>query len=113
MVRGSGCSPNVEVGFAIEDEPVGATRADNQGAFEARLDVPDLPVGRHTVVATCGGQAIEILLDLVISSSTPAAGTATTAVILCFFVLIGLVVVQPLRGTAGYDEQREREDAMP
>jgi hypothetical protein len=89
---------------------VGTATADSDGAFEARLDVPDLPVGRHAVLARCGGVEIEIPVDLVISSSTPSAGAATTAVILCFFVLIGLVIVQPLRGNTGSQDRNRRAE---
>ena len=99
VVRGEGCAPRSAVDLEVDGTPAGTLLAEADGTFEGPIEVPDVPIGRHEVRATCGELVQTTPLDVVLSTSTGglAGGTAATAgAILCFFVL---VAGQLLRGT--------------
>ncbi|MFP5219553.1 MAG: choice-of-anchor L domain-containing protein [Actinomycetes bacterium] len=99
VITGEGCSPGAAVDLAVDGVPAGTLLADDDGTFEGALSVPDLPIGRHPVTATCGDVVQETSVDLVLSTSTgglSGGAAATGGLVLCFFVLLA---GQLLRGT--------------
>jgi hypothetical protein len=81
------------VAVRIAGSLVGTTSADDSGAFQAELSLPSLAVGRHEVVATCGDTILRSPIDIVVvTASNGAASSATIGVVLCFFVLFGMLV---------------------
>jgi hypothetical protein len=97
---GAGCAPGEPVVLTVDGRPAGRDTAGSDGTFRARVQVPpDLALGPRAVAASCGPLTLAGPLDLVVSSATPTTGFSTTAALLAFFVLLGLVVAHPLRGT--------------
>ena len=83
--------------MTIDDRPVGRATADGEGRFEATLSLEGLGIGRHLVVATCGGARLEVPLDLVVTASrggTALASAAAAGAVLCFFVLLALALTE-------------------
>lgn len=92
VAQGRGCEPGSEVVVRISDALVGTTRADDEGAFQVELSLPDLSVGRHEVVARCGTITSRSPLDIVVVTASNGGASGTVGVVLCFFVLLGLLV---------------------
>lgn len=102
-VTGSGCPGSVPVVVTIDDREVGRAIAGGRGEFDVRVDLRDIDVGRRRVVARCGATTLESTLDVVLNSTSPAAGSATVAVMVAFFVLAALIVL--LRGESDAPSQ--------
>ncbi|MGQ0616900.1 MAG: hypothetical protein ACT4PW_07895 [Acidimicrobiia bacterium] len=92
LASGKGCAAGVMVVVSADGTEVGRVRAGPDGHFEARLQLLDLPVGRHPVVARCGDRASETSIDLVLATATRPAGSGAVAALLCFFVLLALLL---------------------
>ncbi len=83
--------------FAIGDRSLGATTAAVDGRFQATLSLQSFGIGRHGVVATCGGIRLEAPLDLVVTASTGGTALTTAAAagaVLSFFVLLALLLTE-------------------
>ena len=93
-LTGEGCDPATAVSIEVDDRAVQSGRADTTGSFSLTLDVPDLDVGRHRVVARCG-PAVETVLDIVLV--TRVEGGTTSMAVLAFFILVGLAVIRRQR----------------
>jgi hypothetical protein len=85
-LAGQGCDPSAAVTIEVDDREVGSSVAGTDGAFSTAVDLPDLRVGRHRVVARCG-PASETVLDVVLV--TRVDGATTSLALLSFFVLLG------------------------
>lgn len=96
-VRGAGCPPGSDVALTIDGRSVGSAAADADGRFEATLSLESFGIGRHLVVATCGGTRLEVPLDLVVTASrsgTALASAVAAGAVLCFFVLLALLLTE-------------------
>lgn len=94
-IRGTNCPPGSDVTLRIAGRQVGTSRADAAGAFNTDIDLDGFDIGRHVVVAECGGSTFEAPIDLVITASKggSASGMAAAAgAVLCFFVLLGFLL---------------------
>jgi hypothetical protein len=103
VLRGSGCTPGIEVPIFIDGRRVGSTTANSQGSFSAAV-TPD-QVGQLTITAKCGAKTF-VSVALVVATSkalSPAGSSAVFGV----FVLLGVVL---LRGqiTGGGSTRRRR-----
>lgn len=96
QVAGSGCQAGEAVAFSIAGAPVGAAIADAAGSYRASVQVPNLPIGRHTIEVRCGAKVRSLPIDLVVSTQaiTSPATTTTAGLILLFVILAGLFVLQ-------------------
>jgi hypothetical protein len=94
---GRGCLPSSPVELTLSGIGVGSSTADNRGRFRIPFQMPALPVGRHMLLATCGGTTIDAPLDLVMTSASVGAGApaVTTVMVLLFFVLLGSQIIRP------------------
>ncbi len=88
---GSGCTPNAPVVLTSGTDQVGTATADGTGAFVAPVQFTRLEPGRRTITADCG-VVLTTHVDLIVSSST--SGQAGTAVVLIFFVLVGIALLR-------------------
>lgn len=88
---GSGCTPNAPVVLTSGIDQVGTATADGTGAFVAPVQFTRLEPGRRTITADCG-VVLTTHVDLIVSSST--SGQAGTAVVLIFFVLVGIALLR-------------------
>ena len=70
---------------------VGQTTADPNGTFSVPLTVPNIPVGQYPVVAQCGPTLTTILGVTLLANADPGS---LAFVILIFFVLAGLLLLQ-------------------
>jgi hypothetical protein len=93
-IGGNGCPPSTDVLLTIAGRTVGTARADAGGRFDTEIDLDGFGVGRHLVVASCGGITLERPLDVVVSASlgAGAAAAAAAGAILCFFVLLAFIL---------------------
>ena len=92
VVEGTSCPPGSHVTLTAGGVALGTVTADADGNFAVPVRIPDLSVGRHTLVATCPPVRVERPLDVVHRSSstgTGAASASTAAAVLSFFVLLG------------------------
>jgi hypothetical protein len=102
-VSGAGCVPGEKVVLAIDGTNLAVTKADGQGAFQITAPTPgDLPVGRHSLVATCGDQSVDSPLDVVLTSSVQGIGGAPAAIITVF----GLFLFFILQGRELFEHER-------
>jgi hypothetical protein len=94
---GRGCLPSSPVELKLGGIGVGSSTADDRGRFRIPFQMPTLPIGRHTLFASCGGTTIEAPLDVVMTSAGAGAGApaVTTAMVLLFFVLLGSQIIRP------------------
>lgn len=93
---GQGCEPGAEVVVRVGEVLLGTTTADYRGAYRTELGLPDLEIGRHELVATCGDLTTRSPLDIVLATASGGVGnSATVGVVLCFFVLLGLALRTP------------------
>jgi hypothetical protein len=88
---GQGCDPGAAVVVSLGGLEVGQTTADPGGAFSVPLTVPNIAVGQYPVVAQCGPTLTTILGVTLLANADP--GTLAF-VILIFFVLAGLLLLQ-------------------
>jgi len=88
---GNGCDPDAKVTLLIGAREVGESVADHTGHFEAKLDLPDLDVGRYLVRARCG-PTLTTTLDIVLASRVDRA--TSTLLVLVFFVLLGAALAR-------------------
>ncbi|TQC43981.1 hypothetical protein EEB14_40075 [Rhodococcus sp. WS4] len=88
-LAGSGCPPEAEVLLSVDGARVGEIRADATGVFRAPLRAVGAEVGRHDVSADCG-PTFAAPLDVVLVSQ--ATGSTATAVVIVFFLLVGLSI---------------------
>lgn len=102
VASGEGCAPGATVTLSVEGRTVATTTADGNGRFQARFSVPELTIGGHTLVASCG-QIANAAFD-VVQSSQVDPGT-TTMLVLIIFILLGLGL---LRGQIGAVKNRGR-----
>ena len=92
VVEGTQCPPGSQVTLTAGGVALGTVTADANGDFTVPARIPDLSVGRHTLVASCPPVRVERDMDVVRRSSstgTGAAAASTAAVVLSFFVLLG------------------------
>jgi hypothetical protein len=87
---GRGCDGDSPVVLTIGSTRVGHATANTEGTFRAPVAASTLAVGRYDVKAHCGAILVAPL-DVVLANKVDP-GTATTMVIIVFFVLIGLFV---------------------
>jgi hypothetical protein len=90
-VDGAGCIPESPVVFTVDDRRVGQATADQSGGFAAPIVVPNVAVGEYTVSASCGPT---IAADLNVTLLSDASPNGLEFVVLLFFVLAGLVLLQ-------------------
>jgi hypothetical protein len=98
-LTGSGCSPNGQIELSIEDVKIASTRADSSGAYRVVAPLPELPLGRHKIKASCAQLSTTATVDVVgVTAAMGTAGAAgvTTAAVLAFFVLLGGSIVRGL-----------------
>jgi len=91
-LSGGGCSPEAPVDVSVRERPVAVARADASGVYTVVATLPDLPLGRHTITATCPNAIAEATVDLVAhtaTTGTAAAAGVTASAVLGFFVLLG------------------------
>ena len=88
-MAGAGCPADAEVLLSVDGAPVGEVRADDTGVFRAPLRAVGADVGRHDVSADCG-PTFAAPLDIVLVSQ--ATGSTATAVVIVFFLLVGLSI---------------------
>ncbi|WP_252190328.1 MULTISPECIES: hypothetical protein [unclassified Rhodococcus (in: high G+C Gram-positive bacteria)] len=88
-MAGAGCPPDAEVLLSVDGAQVGGVRADDTGVFRAPLRAVGADVGRHDVSADCG-PTFAAPLDIVLVSQ--ATGSTATAVVIVFFLLVGLSI---------------------
>lgn len=88
---GRGCDPNHTVLLTSGGEKVGATVADGQGDFRAKVQFSKIVPGRHLIAAECG-IVLTGAVDQLVTSST--GGSSSTLVILVFFVLAGAALIR-------------------
>nr|WP_237735173.1 hypothetical protein [Rhodococcus sp. JVH1] len=88
-LAGSGCPPDAEVLLSVDGARVGEIRADATGVFRTPLRAVGADVGRHDVSADCG-PTFAAPLDIVLVSQ--ATGSTATAVVIVFFLLVGLSI---------------------
>ncbi|WAM20049.1 hypothetical protein [Rhodococcus sp. JS3073] len=88
-MAGTGCPPDAEVLLSVDGAQVGEVRADDTGIFRAPLRAVGADVGRHDVSADCG-PIFAAPLDIVLVSQ--ATGSTATAVVIVFFLLVGLSI---------------------
>ena len=103
-VSGTGCRAGEALAVRLGDTELGTTRAAADGTFYLRAAVPDLPLGRYLINATCGRTIGDPNVDITEpqvnqSPSAIAAIGATTASTFVFFVLIikGIISFLPRR----------------
>ena len=107
LATGVGCQPDANVQFLVHGSAAGQAVADATGRFKASLALPDLPVGRYLVVASCGA-TLSAPLDVVLATTSDPA--TSTLCVLLFFVLIGLALLRrQLIGDAGLDRRPPHE----
>lgn len=104
-LTGSGCPANGPIELSIGEVKLAGTRADGSGDYRVVAPLPELPLGRHKLKATCALLSTTATVDVV--GVTAAMGTAgavgmTTAAILAFFVLLGAAIIRGL-GNLGID----------
>lgn len=92
LVSGRGCPPNSRVGFRLEDEDLGDGAVGPDGEFEITLRIPQLPVGRHSLVATCGGGQAQVPIDVALAVNSTGTGSSALATLLVFFLLLGVLL---------------------
>jgi hypothetical protein len=90
-VDGAGCTPESPVVFTVDHHPAGRATADRAGRFSAPIVVPNIAVGQYTVKASCGPT---IAADLNVTLLTDASPNGLEFVVLIFFVLAGLILLQ-------------------
>ena len=88
-LAGSGCPPDAEVLLSVDGARVDEIRADATGVFRAPLRAVGAEAGRHYVSADCG-PTFAAPLDVVLVSQ--ATGSTATAVVIVFFLLVGLSI---------------------
>lgn len=108
MFRGAGFAPGETVVFTLAGQEVGTEVADDQGRVEVHLDLSDADVGRQQVTARSASITLVAPVDVVLTTAAQTAGPGTVGVVLCFFVLLGLLVLQPLRGNTDEPERRRK-----
>jgi len=86
---GSGCSALANVVLTINGATVGAANADQAGAFQTEVLIPDVAVGRYDLVADCGLTSTTPI-DVVVA--TRVDGGISTLALLIFFVLLALML---------------------
>ncbi|MFD4180759.1 hypothetical protein [Rhodococcus sp. NPDC058514] len=86
---GEGCPPGTAVAMSVGGASAGTVVADGAGGFEAPLSVGPTAVGRYQVAANCG-PVLTAPLDVVLVSQ--AGGSTSTAVIVVFFLAMGLLI---------------------
>ncbi|MBI2169700.1 MAG: hypothetical protein HYU28_09425 [Actinobacteria bacterium] len=91
-ISGRGCPPDSEVGFRLEGERLGGAVTGGDGRFETTLEFPEFPVGRHSLIATCGGGQTAIPIDLALAVNSTGIGSAGVATVLVFFLLLGILL---------------------
>ena len=95
-LTGEGCDPGAPVVFEVDDRAIGSSAAGAGGDFSSALDLPDLRVGRHRLVARCGPVLATSLDVVLVTRSEP---TTTSFALLLFFILLALAVIRRQRGT--------------
>ncbi len=88
---GEGCDPGAAVLLSLGGLEVGQTTADPSGAFSVPLTVPNIAVGQYPVVAQCGPTLTTVLGVTLLTNADP---DSLAFVILIFFVLAGLLLLQ-------------------
>lgn len=63
-VSGTGCPPGSTVTFTIDGEVVGTATADDDGAFDGDVTIPDLAPGTYQLVATCGDLVQSVTIEV-------------------------------------------------
>jgi hypothetical protein len=103
---GDGCAAGSPVTLSINGTTVGATTANDEGAFSASIKPPVAKAGQVTVTATCGSTTLATLLALVTTStvSAPEGGAAIFGV----FVLVGFVLLRGQFSSNGTRRRRRR-----
>ncbi|QNE21547.1 hypothetical protein F1D05_31025 [Kribbella qitaiheensis] len=98
-LTGSGCPANGRIELSIGDFALAGTRADSAGDYRVVAPLPELPLGRHKVKASCAGSSTTATVDVVgVTAAMGTAGAAgvTTVAVLAFFVLLGGSIVRGL-----------------
>jgi hypothetical protein len=90
-VDGVGCIPDSPVVFTVDHLPAGQATANQSGGFTAPIVVPNVAVGQYAVTASCGPT---IAADLNVTLLTDASPNGLEYVVLLFFVLAGLILLQ-------------------
>ena len=88
---GQGCDPGAAVLLTLGGQEVGQTTADPNGTFSVPLMVPNIAVGQYPVVAQCGPTLTTVLGVSLLANADPGS---LAFVILIFFVLAGLLLLQ-------------------
>ncbi|WP_297628548.1 hypothetical protein [Nocardia sp.] len=86
VVTGRGCDPNADVRLSIGGTAAADARSRADGGFDATLPTGATDIGQHQVTAECGPK-LAAALDVVLVSQV--GGSAATATVLLFFLLIG------------------------
>ncbi|MCU1590611.1 MAG: hypothetical protein JWP11_1867, partial [Frankiales bacterium] len=107
-LAGQGCPAGSPVQLTLHGASVGAAVAGADGTFTSKLALPDLPIGQYTVDVACGAVRASAVIDLVVASSGPIAGSlaATASAILIFFVLLAGMLLYRDQGV----RRRQLED---
>jgi hypothetical protein len=92
-VNGTGCIPESPVVFTVDHRTVGQATADEAGDFKAPIVVPNVAVGQYAVTARCGS-TLAAVAPLNITLLSDANPDGFEFVVLIFFILAGLVLVQ-------------------
>ena len=74
---------------------VGTSQAGSDGRFSARLDLPDLSVGRYEIDARCGPT---IVTPIDIIQATAVSGASSSIVVYLFLLLLGVYSLTRFRG---------------
>jgi hypothetical protein len=90
-VDGSGCIPESPVVFTVDQRQVGQTTADQAGNFTSPIVVPNVAVGQYAVKASCGPTLAALLNITLLTNASP---NGLEFVVLLFFVLAGLILLQ-------------------
>ncbi len=103
-LRGSGCPAGAPVQLLIDGEVVATPTARRDGSYSAEVRLAGLGVGRYPLEAVCVPVRVPRTIDVVVpvaASGTAAAGAATAATVLSFFVLLGGQLIRLSSGQPG------------
>jgi hypothetical protein len=90
-VDGSGCIADTPVVFTVDGRQVGHATADQAGDFTSPIVVPNVAVGQYAVRASCGPNVAALLNITLLTNASP---NGLEFVVLIFFVLAGLILLQ-------------------
>lgn len=77
-VTGGGCPAGSTVTISFDDQGMGTTVADQDGAYGTTLEVPDVAPGAAAVVAECDGRTAETDVEVLAPDTNETAGPPTT-----------------------------------